>query len=164
MSKVKGRANPMMRSHRAHNRRRELFEKLLEGQLHDDSEKEKVAKKYGVSLIQIKRDIDAMRDKMKETRTQNLPEVVNLHVERYEWMWRTLRKLEKEGMYARAALLKVMKCKERMLGWHNENFSLEVVNNVLNEVENGTETNYDFTNLVKDKKKRLRELLAKCKK
>ena len=148
----------------AFKKKQEILRKLADNEIYYDSEKEELAKKWNTTKWQINNYISEVRNQMKDMRTQNLPDVVNLDVDRYEWVWKTLRQLEKEGHNFRSLLLRAMKDKEKLLGWHNENFSLEVVNNVLNEVENGTQLNYNFGKLTQEKKDRLKELLVKCKK
>lgn len=103
---------------------------------------------------EFRRGIRAANAIIKEEVLTDLDKVIPQHIEIYEKIYQ-----EFDTLYYLPGKLKAMRQKERLVGLHKEQNTIEVINEVNIEVESGSD--YDLNKLTIVEQKRLGELMKR---
>lgn len=135
-------------------RRYEILGRLLNGEP-TNSIYEDIIQKYKIHHSEVDNDFKHVRSNIQQNIIENKQDLVNLHLRRYEELY---KELVIAGLHATA--LKVLEHKEKLMGLHAGEVNIQV-NNTENELVT-TQSEYNYKNLKPNEEQRLHALLDKC--
>lgn len=135
-------------------RRREVMKMLVNGSTWEEI-RSTISEQYGISRANVQKDMAKVKKKLYEYRDLIMHRVVNLHIIRYEELYKIFKMMDRDDL-----ALSALNYKESLLGFHKPNTSVQVDNTMIEEeIE---ESKYDINKLDEGKQKRLKELAKKC--
>lgn len=140
-------------------RQNDIITLLLEGK---DVQKEilpYVCKKYQLTPKTGNFYIQEAKNIIKARKNSEVQTLLSIHIQRYEQIYKELYDMRAFGI-----AMSVLKCKEKLLGFHKEGFHMRVSSGQVSTISLvSVENEYDLNKLSNDQREKLSQLIMKAK-
>jgi hypothetical protein len=139
-------------------RQNDIIAMLLDGKDPAKEIRPYVCMKYRVTPGTAAGYITEARNIIKQRKHYEVNNLVSLHLQRYEEVYKFLKEINAHGF-----AMKALRAKEKLLGFHREGFHMKVTQGDITSVQLQTvDSDYNVSKLSKEKRDQLSQLLNKA--